>query len=463
MAGTRHFVQLSLLFRLLLRASLFGLGLALAAAGPAAAEGTSLDCAFGSKASPFDVIAACNSVIGNTDSSRTDRVATLLVRANARAKTEGGMTQAMADVDRAIALDAKNATAFRLRGDLTRQAGGNLAKAEADLSAAISLDPQDAEAYEQRGIVYTNQHRLDRAIADYDKAIKLRPDYAQAFSDRGATYYLGGDYEKAVSDCDEALRLEPNRPRTLANRGSAYKKLGQLDKSIADDDEAIRLDPKDPEYFDNRGLAYAAKHDYDKAIADYDQAIKMQPRANFLTNRADSYQFKGELGTALEGYDAALRIDPNFALAYNNRAVVFEKMGDRTKALADYEAALRIDPGFESAANGRRAMLAEIDRFGGKALGTLSAGDPHPSFDCATTRLAVEKAICVDPQLGSLDHQIADTYAHLISASSSRSAEVLRKAQRDFITERNAGFGKSGYNLHLALQKRLDALQAAVR
>jgi len=70
--------------RFSLGAVLFGLGLALVAAGPAAAEGTSLDCAFGSKASPFDVITACSSIIDNTDSSRTDRLAALLVRADAR-------------------------------------------------------------------------------------------------------------------------------------------------------------------------------------------------------------------------------------------------------------------------------------------------------------------------------------------------------------------------------------------
>jgi tetratricopeptide (TPR) repeat protein len=463
MSGTSRSAQSLFPFRHALRAGLLGVGLALACAAPAAAEGTSLDCAFGSRASPFDVITACSTIIDNTDSSRTDRLNALLVRAEAHGKTEGGTTKALADLDRAIALDGRNATAFRLRGDLTRAAGGNLAKAEADLTTAITLDPNSAEAYEQRGIVYTNQHRFDRAIADYNQAIKIRPDYAQAFSDRGATYYLGGDYQKAVNDCDEALRIEPNRARTLANRGSAYKKLGQLDKAIADDDAAIMIDPKDPEYFDNRGLTYAKKQEYDRAIADYDQAIRMEPRANFLTNRADSYQFKGELGTALEGYDAAIRMDPNFALAYNNRAVLFEKMGDRTRALADYETALRLDPGNQSAADGRRSMRAEIARFGGKTLGAMSAPDPHPSFDCATTRLAVEQAICADPQLGTLDREIADTYARLINAAPSRSIEALRRAQRDFIAQRNAGFGRPDYDLRLALQKRLDTLQAAVR
>jgi tetratricopeptide (TPR) repeat protein len=449
-----------------LRAVCFGLGLAIGVAfcaGPAAAGGRTVDCVSGSKESPADLIVACGLIIDNNSASRIDRVAALLVRAEARSNTSGGMSEALADLDRAIALDDKNARAYRLRGDLTRQAGGNLARAEADLSKAIELDPKDAEAFERRGVIYTNQHRNDRAIADYDQAIRLKPDDAQAWSDRGATYYLAGNYQKAVSDSDEALRLDPNRPRTYSNRASAYKKLGQLDKSLADSNEAIQRDPKDPEYFDNRGLTYAAMKEYDKAIADYDQAIRLQPRANYFTNRGDSYQFKGELGAALGDYESALRIDPNFPLVYNNRAVLYNKMGERAKALADYEAALRLDPGNENAIDGRRAMKAEIARFGAEAPRPLHAPEAHPSFDCTTARLAVEKAICADPQLGALDHQIADSYSRLVGNASGRSADILRRAQRDFVAARNAGFGKPGYDLHMALQQRLDTLQASVR
>src|SRR5579871_2622227 len=103
-----HPAHPSSLSRFSLWGGLFGLGLAFVVAGPAAAEGTSLDCAFGSKASPADVFSACSSIIDNADSSRTDRVAALLVRSDARGKTDGGMTKALADLDRAIALDARN-------------------------------------------------------------------------------------------------------------------------------------------------------------------------------------------------------------------------------------------------------------------------------------------------------------------------------------------------------------------
>jgi uncharacterized protein len=108
-------------------------------------------------------------------------------------------------------------------------------------------------------------------------------------------------------------------------------------------------------------------------------------------------------------------------------------------------------------------MKAEIARFGAAAPQPLHAAEPHPSFDCAAASLPVEQAICADPQLGALDHQIADSYSRLIGNASGRSANSLRRAQRDFVATRNNSFGKPGYDLYVALQQRLDALQSPPR
>ncbi|MCP3370473.1 tetratricopeptide repeat protein [Bradyrhizobium cajani] len=459
MCGTSRPAQHSSVARSTLLGATLTAGLALAA-GPAAAG---VACVLDSKAPRSELIAACNVIIDQTGNPRRDRSAALVVRANANARTEGGLNQALKDLDRAIALDGKYAPAYRVRGDLLREAGGDLGRAAADLSTAIKLDPNDAEAYEMRGIVYTNQHRFDRALADYDQAIKLKPDYAQAWSDRGTTFYLGGDNEKAVRDFNEALRLDPNHARAHANRAAAYRKLDQLDKSIADETEAIRLDPTEPEFFNNRGLSYADLGEYDKAIADYDQALRLEQRPNFFTNRGDSHQFKGALGAALSDYDAALRLDPKFALAYNNRAVLYSKMGERKKALADFETVLRLDPGNRSAADGRRSMIAEIAKFGATTSGPMharSADDSGPSFDCATARREVEKVICADPQLGVLDRQIAETYERVLKSANKRSAGDLRRTQRDFLATRNASFGRPGYDLKKVMQERLQRLNA---
>jgi tetratricopeptide (TPR) repeat protein len=445
------------------RAGLLGFGLAFAFIDPSLAAGAGIDCVLGSKEQPARVIAACSAIIDDPAASRTGRAAALVAQAEAHARTSGGLVQALAELDRAIALDDRNGDAFRLRGDLTREGGGSLARAEADFTHAIALNPDDAQAYELRGVIYTSQRRIDRAIADYDRAIKLQPGNAQAWSDRGVTWYFAGDYNKAIRDADEALRLDPARDRTLANRAAAFGKLGQYDNALADENEAIRLDPREAIYYDNRGLTWSDMKQYDKALADYDQAIRLEARANFYTHRGDANQFKGDLGAALNDYGSALWLDPNSEATYNNRAVLYKKMGERAKALADYEAALRLNPGNENAAGGRKTMKAEIARFGAEAPRPQTAADAHPSFDCGAARLPVEKAICADAQLGMLDREIADTYGHLLSIKGSRAANALRQAQRNFIAERNARFGKPGYDLQLALQARLGALEDAVR
>ena len=457
MCGTRASAQALSPAKSSLRAVFLGAAMSLAFIVPAVAGA---DCVPDSKAAPADLISACNPIIDQTANPVSERSLALVARAEANARTSGGLSQALRDLDRAIALDAKNANAWRVRGDLLRTAGGDLNRAAADLTRAIELAPQDAEAYQLRGVVYTNQHRFDRAIADYDQAIKLKADFAQAWSDRGATFYLRGDYAKAVADLSEALRLDPDRPRSYTTRGAAYKKLGELDKAIADDSEAIRLDPKVPEYFDNRGLTYAAMKEYDKAIADYDQAIRLEQRVNFLTNRGDSYQLKGELGAALSDYNDALKLDPKFAKTYNNRAVLYKKMGERKKALADYEATLRLDPANENALNGRRLMIAEIAKFGDEPARALNATPSNPSFDCATAKREVEKVICADPQLGVLDRQIAEAYERVLKSASKRYANSLRKSQRDFLAMRDASFRRPGYDLKKVMQDRLQKLNA---
>jgi uncharacterized protein len=83
----------------------------------------------------------------------------------------------------------------------------------------------------------------------------------------------------------------------------------------------------------------------------------------------------------------------------------------------------------------------------------------RPSFDCATAKRAVEKAICADPGLAKLDRDINRIFPRVIAESPNRRvALALTGEQRDFIAKRNASFGKRGYDLRQAMEARLKAL-----
>lgn len=111
------------------------LGLVLVSQPVSAGDGSE-ECRLDNKAKPAALGAVCTAVIDRSSTSETDRSAALVARADARARISGGLTEALKDLDRAIALDGKNALAYRTRGDLLREAGGDLGRAAADLSTA---------------------------------------------------------------------------------------------------------------------------------------------------------------------------------------------------------------------------------------------------------------------------------------------------------------------------------------
>jgi uncharacterized protein len=121
---------------------------------------------------------------------------------------------------------------------------------------------------------------------------------------------------------------------------------------------------------------------------------------------------------------------------------------------------LRLDPANENATNGRRLMIAEIAKFGDEPARALNATPSNPSFDCATAKREVEKVICADPQLGVLDRQIAEAYERALRSASKRSANSLRKSQREFLAARDASFRRPGYDLKKVMQDRLQKLNA---
>jgi len=169
---------------------------------------------------------------------------------------------------------------------------------------------------------------------------------------------------------------------------------------------------------------------YDRAIADYNEAIRLRPEARFLSSRGDSYNYKGDYDRAIADYDRALALNPGFSNAYNNRGAAYGKKGDVDRAIADYEQALRIEPQFDEAAGNLAAARRERDR-----RAALNSDNLLPSFNCKNATLAVEKAICSDPDLARLDREIDAAYKAALASRNGKAAAQLRQDQRDFLAD----------------------------
>jgi tetratricopeptide (TPR) repeat protein len=206
-------------------------------------------------------------------------------------------------------------------------------------------------------------------------------------------------------------------------------------------------------------LAAIAGNDDDTIISRCDSLIgnekSTQPdRIRAVLARAAAYDRKQQYDRAIADYDTALQLDPAQADAFNHRGEVWRRKGDRPHALADFGAAIRLNPEHSAARSNYKSLAQELE-----LLGAQMAVRNRPSFNCATAKRAVEKAICADPDLAKLDREINDIFLRVIADQKSRRDALKLTQQRcDFIAKRNASFGRPGYDLRAAMQARLKAL-----
>jgi tetratricopeptide (TPR) repeat protein len=184
-------------------------------------------------------------------------------------------------------------------------------------------------------------------------------------------------------------------------------------------------------------------------------------RIKALTARAEVYDRKDQIDRAIGDYDTVLRLDPMLADIFNARGELWRKKGHRPRALADFDAALKLNPNQAAAKANYKSLALEVER-----LGAMLAVNNRPSFNCATARRAVDKAICGNPELANLDREINAVNTRVVrqaTGDSPRAGRAMQREQDDFIARRNAAFGRPAYDLQKAMRERLDHLLALVR
>jgi tetratricopeptide (TPR) repeat protein len=213
-------------------------------------------------------------------------------------------------------------------------------------------------------------------------------------------------------------------------------------------------------------VAAAAANDDDKVLAtcglliDSGKAAKAD-RVKALMARAGAYDRKGLIDGAIDDYGMVLQLDPGLADIYNARGVLWRRKGDRPRALQDFAAAIKINPNHSAARSNYKSLALELER-----LGALLALNNKPGFDCATTRRPVEKAICGNPLLVTLDREISAVNAKVVGDAAHEyphAGRALQREQDDFIARRDAAFGQPDYDLQRAMAERLDHLLALER
>lgn len=198
---------------------------------------------------------ACDRLVA--DSRQTD-----MWRAKAHAwrgiaqRRAGALTAALADFDRALALDGDNVDALYGRAQL-RYNARDYGAALADLDRLRALEPNFGGFSLLRSNVYLRLKRYPEAIADADN-IRLAGGPAILCQRCWTRAVAGVEFDKARLACNQALWLQPEAPAVLDTRGFLSLKEKKFEAAWRDYNAALGVAPRHAHALYGRGLAAIA-------------------------------------------------------------------------------------------------------------------------------------------------------------------------------------------------------------
>jgi TolB-like protein len=150
---------------------------------------------------------------------------------------------ARTDARRALALDAGDAEAHLVLGEVERTLEWNWAGAEAGYRAALAANPNN-EAAHRYYAVFLAAHGRPEAVALGERGCALDPLCLTIVSAIATIHYFRGDYRAASQRHRHVLDMEPRHAAARRGLAACLAQLGQFDDALdLLSHDSVRLDP----------------------------------------------------------------------------------------------------------------------------------------------------------------------------------------------------------------------------
>ena len=308
-------------------------------------------------------------------------------------------TDAMADLNRALALDAHNVSALALRGVVHAMRGETQAATQ-DLDAAAAIDPNNPMVPRARGALALENGATNDAIAAFSQVLAIDPNDAYALSARARAYHNAGHDDQALADAAAALQHGSHSTDIYLMRANIYLTRGDFARGAAEADALKTANADDAYAHVVAGMIYSRSHRRDDAMGEFERAIAIGPEAYMYVNRA-GVRPRSDLAGRLADADAALQLEPNMPEALELKASVLEERHDYATAITmlsqamhgqTSNTALLTRRGIDYALSGQQS-LAQADFTAARSHANSAGALNNMCWDKATANVALDSAL----------------------------------------------------------------------
>jgi tetratricopeptide (TPR) repeat protein len=346
----------------------------------------------------------------------------------------------LADLNRAIALDPNNAVVYINRGNLKAEKLNDPQGGLADLNRAIALDPNNAVAYYNRGSLKQSElNDPQGSLVDYNRALELDPNDVPAYNNRGSLKRSKlNDPQGGLADFNRAIALDPNNAVVYINRGNLKaEQLNDPQGSLADHNRALELNPKLAGAYGSRGwLKYYRLNDRSGGVADLQQAAKLfQQQGNTAY-----YQKTIDYLKKIEGQNSQpIVTKPSNAEGYYRQGNQNVNLGNYRQAIVDFSRSIALNARSAPAYIGRGRSKYQLQDYRGAIADYRQALSIDPQYASAYFNLGLIKAESQDLKGAISDmQQAAQLYQQQGKPQDAKDA--LSQIARWRQTQNNSGF-----------------------
>jgi len=275
-----------------------------------------------------------------------------------RASLEQDPARKLAQLDRAIKLDAANTDAWQARA-LFQLRKGKFEQAAQDLEKLLEKEDDNYLAILALAEAMANLKKPDKALELAGRAIKLNPEVPQAYELRARIHVLNNEMKQALADVNESIRLQPGSVTSLLLRARLLQAQEKLGEALKDVETALKIRPGMTSALFLKSTIHEGQRDFVRAADSMQEIVKRDPeneQAQLMLGMY--YSMASRVKKALDQFDQILEKNDANTAAFYWRADTRLNVGDHKGARQDYENVLERSPQHEATLNNLAWLLA---------------------------------------------------------------------------------------------------------